>query len=107
MRALSIRSPYAEEIMAGAKRVENRSWLPPEGVGRIAVHRCGKDGAIIGTIEVAEVITWEEALERYPEQDDYIAGPWCWVLRDPRPCEPIPCKGRLNLWHLPEGIVLD
>jgi len=92
-RALSIRSPYAEEIMAGSKQVEYRTWRPRVAPGRIAVHRSGKGGAIIGTVEVYEITGHD--------------GDWEWHLRAPRPCEPIPIKGRLNLWHLPEGIELD
>jgi hypothetical protein len=100
VRALSIRSPYAEQIVAGAKGIENRSWRPPAGIGRIAVHRCGKGGMIIGTVEVVEVVDQAEAMRRYPDQAPYITGPWCWVLANPTPCAPIPISGRLGLWQV-------
>jgi hypothetical protein len=35
---------------------------------------------------------------------DYTPGRYAWILSDVRPVEPIPCKGRLGLWNLPEGI---
>lgn len=28
----------------------------------------------------------------------YVAGEWCWILSDPQPIEPIPCKGKLGIW---------
>ena len=93
MKALSIREPYASQIMRGEKRIENRSW-GTQVRGRIAVHRCGPGGAIIGTIEVADVLPWEDALALFPDQDAFISGPLCWVLRDPCPLPaPIPCVG--------------
>jgi hypothetical protein len=102
MRALSIRDPHASQILSGEKRIENRSW--GERVrGPIALHRCGKGGAIIGVMEITEVIGWEEALARYPDQDAYISGPLCWVIGSVRQLpEPIPCPGRLSLWECPD-----
>ena len=99
MKALSIREPYASQIMRGEKRIENRSW--GEAVrGTIAVHRCGPDGAIIGTVDVVDVIGAAVALRQFPEQAPFIFGPLCWVLRNPRRLPaPIPCKGRLSLWE--------
>jgi hypothetical protein len=40
MKALSVRQPYASLIVAGIKKVENRSWRPPEAIigDVIAIH---------------------------------------------------------------------
>jgi len=60
-------------------------------------------GAIIAVMDIVEVITWEEALARYPDQDQYISGPLCWVIGSVRQLpEPIPCPGRLSLWECPD-----
>lgn len=102
MRCLSVRDPWASRIIAGLKCVENRSW----GLhvrGRIGIHRCGLGGAIIGTVEVIDVLPLAEALERYPEYAADISGPLCWILASPFVLDvEIPCRGRLNLWTAPK-----
>lgn len=35
---------------------------------------------------------------------DFTPGRWGWLLSDPRPCEPIPCKGRQGVFELPAEI---
>ena len=35
---------------------------------------------------------------------DYAPGRWGWMLSDPRPCDPIPCKGRQGVFRLPDEI---
>ena len=97
LKALSVRDPFASQIASGAKRIENRSW----GVrvsGPVALHRCGKNGAIIGVMDIERVISAEQALREMPEQAQFISGPLCWVIKSFEPCAPISCGGRLSLW---------
>lgn len=101
MRALSVRPEYADAIARGEKRIENRSWGRAVR-GPIALHRCGRAGAIIGVMEISAVLSADEARQRYPEQVAFISGPLCWVIDSFRPCHPIPCKGRLCLWQAPD-----
>lgn len=35
---------------------------------------------------------------------DFTPGRWGWMLSDPQPCEPIPCKGRQGVFELPAEI---
>ena len=35
---------------------------------------------------------------------DFTPSRWGWLLSDPRPCEPIPCKGRQGVFELPAEI---
>lgn len=80
MKALSVRQPWAQAIMAGAKTIENRTWTTHYR-GRVAVHasqarpsvedleccadlgyRCPEDaplGAVLGTIDVVGMLTPE------------------------------------------------
>jgi len=103
MKTLSVRQPYAGLIVSGQKRIENRSWSTHYR-GRFLIHPSGRGtgpgprGAIIGSVELVDDLTPEEALRRFPGQAQHIFGPRCWVLAKPQPCEPIPCKGKLNLW---------
>jgi len=103
MKILTVKHPFAEQIISGEKRIENRSW--GENVrGRIGIHCGGENGAIIGTVEVVDVLSVVEALNKYPEQGEYISGPLCWVLENPIAIEPIPCYGRLSFWEFTEDM---
>lgn len=105
-RALSLRSPWAELVISGRKRIENRSWQT-QYRGRIWIHESGPGGrGLLGTITLVDILTEDEAWEAFPKQRRYIEGPWCWVLADPKLRKrPILCPGALRLWRVPEHIV--
>jgi len=99
MKALTLKPEFAEAVIYGPKRIENRSW-GANVRGDIAIHRGGKNGAILGVVEVIEVLSPEEALQKFPNQRENIFGPLCWVLDNVRKVDPILCGGRLSLWTL-------
>lgn len=35
---------------------------------------------------------------------DFTPGRWGWMLSDPQPCDPIPCKGRQGVFELPADV---
>lgn len=35
---------------------------------------------------------------------DFTPGRWGWMLSDPRPCDPVPCKGRQGVFELPDDV---
>lgn len=85
MKCLTVREPHATNIILGRKRIEYRTW-GKNVRGRIGIHRGGKNGAIIGTVEVVDVVARNDAYE--------------WVLKDPIAfSSPISCRGRLSLWE--------
>jgi hypothetical protein len=151
---LTLIQPYASAIIAGPKRVENRSrplrrkLTPleqrirpndPAGSQWVAIH-AGKRlwkhvvpemrrlwpecpdatdlprNAVLGC---ARVLRWERI--GVPGDDDAIVtaraeaklgawafGPWCAVLDVVVPLrEPMACGGKLGLWSLPPGILLE
>jgi ASCH domain len=121
MKALSIKQPWAQLIIIGAKDVENRSQRTSFR-GRFAVHVSLKPvsyedldigaippglrepakrawecnafaGRVIGTVELVDCIRDSDSIWAI---DDH----WHWVLRDPRPySKSRPAKGRLGLWE--------
>lgn len=123
-RALSVKQPWADAILHGTKRVENRGWTSPAyGLGWLWLHapaaydRAGAQwmrdrglhkpelgaplGAMIGLVRVV-------ALRRADERPDdpWAFGPWCWVIdRVIALEEPIPCKGALSLWEVPDDVL--
>jgi hypothetical protein len=121
MKALSIKQPWAQLIIIGAKKVENRSRrtsfrgrfavhvslkpAPSEDVDveaiprdlREAVKRAWEHnasaGRVIGTVELVDCIRDSNSIWAI---DNY----WHWVLRDPRPySRSRPAKGHLGLWE--------
>lgn len=119
--ALSVRQPWAWAIIFAGKDIENRGWVPSNpGLkyrGRVAIHaskgmtkeeylngalfmrRAGVDcpspanlarGAIIGSVEVVDAVQMHKS--------PWFFGPWGLVLREPKPCEPIPVNGQLGFF---------
>jgi hypothetical protein len=132
-RALSIKQPWLHAILHG-KDVENRSWPAPEWVigQTIALHAskgfdwdaefppgrktlwCPPEDLPLGAVVALAVITGCHL------SPDFLGtcgatrpqcSPWAvadahhWLLADVRPLpEPVPCKGALGLWRLPEDV---
>jgi len=127
MKCLSIQQPWAWAILAGHKRVENRTWSTRHR-GPLAIHasmkvsREGYDvlrslgidvpddlpgGVILGTVELVDVIDCRQPLLDFDGEqaklaaDPLATGPKCWILRNPRPlAQPIRHVGRLGLFDL-------
>jgi len=38
---------------------------------------------------------------------DYTPGRYAWIFSDVRQVEPVPCRGRLGLWNLPQEVEPD
>ncbi|MBP3558091.1 MAG: ASCH domain-containing protein [Thermoguttaceae bacterium] len=132
LKALTIRAPWAWAIAQGWKRVENRSWAT-RFRGRIAIHAAvSKEsdadaaatfaalgiepptefvrGAIIGTVELVDILPLDEFLRRFGDDRfdrGFAVGPLCWVLREPRLCVPTPCSGNFQLWDVARRLELD
>jgi ASCH domain-containing protein len=99
IRALTVKPEPAWAIANGEKTVENRPW--GQNIReRIAIHCGDENGAIIAVADVVDVVTYEEARRRRPDQKTHIFGPLCWLLDNVRRVEPpIPCKGKLGIWR--------
>jgi hypothetical protein len=126
-KALSIHQPWASLIVAGRKRVENRTWWPAFR-GPILIHasrttvdlprdfpdRAPADcptGVLLGVAVLVDVVGFDpetetvsdETAARWPwlATDPYSFGPWCWVLQHARPLPvPVPIRGCQGLWNV-------
>jgi hypothetical protein len=125
MKALTIKQPWATLIMHHGKDVENRNW-GSSFRGQVAITssktstdydydsamglmsmlgkpfpRCSDEtiprGFILGTVEVYDCVKQSDS--------PWFFGEYGFLLRDPRPLAvPIPIKGRLGFWDLPEDV---
>ncbi len=120
MKALTIKQPWASAIISGIKTVENRTWYT-HYTGRLLIHAGNSRdyvpvhmlpllqallpfedlpyGAIIGTVNLVDVIDMNDNLKDNP----FAFGPICWILKKPvEYSRPISCKGHLGLWEFME-----
>lgn len=121
MYALTVCQPWAYAIVAGHKRLENRSWGTAHR-GPLLIHaglsRQWMDegteflraqgieppddlafGAILGQANVVDVRPVAEC-----RSDPYAFGPLCWVLDCPLMLpQPVPFAGKQGLWRVPTG----
>lgn len=129
MKVLTIKQPWAQLIIGGAKDIENRDW-PTSLRGRIGIHASAKldkheildacdfmksfipkFSTRIFTAEalgypVGAILGTVELVDcvRWPGKEQsgnpWFVGEYGFVLRDPRKFEiPIPAKGALGFWE--------
>ena len=125
MKAITLRQPWAWAIINAGKDIENRNWKT-HFRGRVAIHAAAgmtrgeydraceyirganrririptyeelERGAIIGTVEIVDCVRGSDS--------PWFMGEYGFVLARPeRLQEPIPCKGALSFWNVPQNI---
>lgn len=128
MKALTLHAPWAHAVAWLGKDIENRTWRPPASVigTRIAIHAgamrtapsmvrdwvrvaaAANASVPLGGFAAAAIVATAIIGEPVTESDSpWWIGPIGWPLIDVRRLDkPIPMKGRLGLWTLPEGVIL-
>ena len=53
--------------------------------------------ALVGVVEVVDCVPVEEV-----EGDPFAVGPWCWLLARAHPIRPVPFKGQVSLFDIPD-----
>ena len=131
MKALSIRQPWADAILYGGKRVENRNWAGSKFRGRCLIHAAKgctheehqearvfmrqrgiawrpppiselRRGFLIGVAEVVGVV----GVGGVGSQDPYWTGGFALELDHVQPLrEPIPYKGKRGFFEVPDELV--
>jgi hypothetical protein len=125
MKAITVRQPWAWAIINTGKNIENRNWHT-HFRGRVAIHAASgmtraeyedgyesiksikprlkipayedmARGAIIGTVEIIDCVEDSDS--------PWFRGKYGFVLARPKKLsEPIPCKGALRFWNVPQNI---
>ena len=102
MKALSIRQPYAHNIVFDGKDVENRTWRTSYR-GQVLIHASKskneidsddpKNYQLGGIVGMAEIVDCVEAMD-----SQWFCGPWGFVLANVRELPFMPCKGKLSFF---------
>jgi hypothetical protein len=116
MKVLTVRQPWAQRLVTGDKRIENRSRTTTHR-GLLVIHAGSTRrhlatgayatlpfGALVGLVEIVDALP----LSRLPDELRTVdaIGPWCWIVANPRAfVRPIPCAGALAFWAVNDDIV--
>ena len=90
MKALSIKSPWAEQIRSGEKTVEYRTWRTSHR-GPVLVC-CSKKpwspfaGLAVCVVDLVDVRFGSDCFE--------------WIIRNPRPIDPFPVRGQQGFFEV-------
>jgi ASCH domain len=102
MKALTVRQPWASQIIAGEKTIEWRA-CPIRFRGWLAIHAASKPahptlpcGVIIGQVSVVHC--------EYVNSPPHAGWHWAWHLAEPAEWEHVPAIGNVGLWNAEEGI---
>ncbi len=128
MRVLSLKEPFATLIKDGKKKIETRSWKTSYR-GELYIHAsatkiskktlerkelmelAGEDfsyGHILCKCQLVDCVYMtkefvEDICQNHPQEAIcglYQEGRYAWILEDVEPLEePIPAKGRLQIWN--------
>ncbi|MFF6844638.1 hypothetical protein ACFY8X_38610 [Streptomyces tanashiensis] len=125
MRALTIRQPYADAIVWGTKRTENRSRpIPAAHLGTTILIHAAKAPHASGVVasdftnatwpDTRSAIIGTAVLDSCHQATDDcctpwgVVGHWHWQLRDCRPLlRPVPAAGALGLWAPSHDVLYD
>jgi hypothetical protein len=61
-------------------------------------------GAIIGIVDIVDCIPDSACDNPWKAEGDNF---WCWIVENPRPVEPLPMKGQLGLWTIPDDLLVE
>lgn len=108
-------------IHASAKYTNYQDWLATEWHVMLDDSRVYHNhrGAIVGMVDMVGSETSENILSNLPKSmfwgpdqeqifGDYSPGRYGWLLSEPLLFpEPIPCKGALGIWNVPENLLAE
>lgn len=114
MKALSIKQPWASLIASGRKTIELRTWqVRYRGPLIICAGGSPRRGTSyeIGPQGVALCVVTLESIEPASPLHEQAActavtpGDFAWHLSNPRPFEPFPYKGQLNIFTPSDALI--
>lgn len=113
MKALSIRQPFADAILAGLKNIEFRAW-PTAHRGPLLIHASASVAAVAWPgVQAAghvygAILGLVDLVDCHLNEDTSIEPYDCfhWLLANPRRfVQPVLFRGKLRLFDVPEAVV--
>ena len=119
MKALSVKNPWAGWVYNRKKPIETRTWST-EYRGDILIccsktidknvqgkfdPECYITGKAICVVELYDVVKMEKS-HQFEAMCKVYEGAYAWLFRNIRKIEPVPVKGQLSLFEVPEGTEL-
>ena len=115
MKALSIRQPYANEILIGQKKIELRTWSTSWRGDLLICSSAKPDantnggmyplGAAICIVKLVDVRPMKRKDCKALDTDILWLDGLCWILADVRPVQPVGIKGKLRLFEVDDRII--
>lgn len=101
--AISIKEPWASMIASGEKSIEVRTWQTNHR-GRIILCASANPpseiaGHAFALAEIADVRPMEPE-DKSQAGGVYVDGAYAWELRNVRPFNPFPVKGKLGIFKI-------
>ena len=124
MKALSIRHPWVDLILAGTKTIEIRTWATRYR-GPLLLHASSAYGiseretaarlrlpapdpatlgAVVGIAELVDCRPVRRADWKCAGLPPLEGRLWAWVLAEPRAVGPLPCPGKRTLFDLDQEV---
>lgn len=108
---LSVDQPFATLIVIGLKTIEARKWRTSYR-GPLMICSTANDyyvneqdtwlpgGHAMGLVDLVDVrpLQKDDLEAAAMDEEEYEPGLWAWVLTNPRPIKPIPCRGQQRLY---------
>jgi hypothetical protein len=124
MKAISVRQPFAFEIMSGQKTIEVRTWDSLHR-GDLLICSPGKPafsveemeeleeeygctflyGQALCIVRIVDVRLMMQGDEDKALVDEIDPEAYCWVIEDVRPVIPFPVKGKQGLFEVDDALI--
>lgn len=108
MKALSVRQPYAWFIESGEKDVEYRTWKTDYRGDLLICASTNREPGIVeefGVEGMKQCPTGVAVCVATLADIQPTEGIWGWILKNPRPVEYFPVKGKLHLFEVDDGLI--
>ena len=103
MKALSVKSVYAEQIADGEKTIELRSY-PINHRGPLLICSTQPAGVMVCIVEVVDCRPFRPQ-DAQAALSKYRPGLFAWVLANPRRVMPAPVRGQQSIYHIDDSLI--
>jgi hypothetical protein len=105
VKALTVRQPWAGQLVSGEKRIEYRTWRTDHR-GPLLIH-AGLSRADLGEGDDGDALAFGAIIGMVRLTDCRPRGGlWHWIVAEPvRLPRPVACSGQLSLWVPPRRVL--